>query len=118
MIENADMAGFTTSEQRIMSKLILSQKGNLRKISEGLTEMDFAKAVLALRLAVMLMHSRAEIDYEDIRLKMKKNIELDMRRDWVSCIRRWLTGCRKKPNAGVRWAWIFWSAPMSDPAGR
>lgn len=84
MIENADMAGFTTSEQRIMSKLILSQKGNLRKISEGLTEMDFAKAVLALRLAVMLMHSRAEIDYEDIRLKMKKNIELDMRRDWVS----------------------------------
>lgn len=67
-----------------MSKLILSQKGNLRKISEGLTEMDFAKAVLALRLAVMLMHSRAEIDYEDIRLKMKKNIELDMRRDWVS----------------------------------
>lgn len=84
MIENADMAGFTTSEQRIMSKLILSQKGNLRKISEGLIEMDFAKAVLALRLAVMLMHSRAEIDYEDIRLKMKKNIELDMRRDWVS----------------------------------
>ena len=84
MIENADMAGFTTSEQRTMSKLILSQKGNLRKISEGLTEMDFAKAVLALRLAVMLMHSRAEIDYEDIRLKMKKNIELDMRRDWVS----------------------------------
>lgn len=84
MIENADMAGFTTSEQRIMSKLILSQKGNLRKISEGLTEMDFAKAVLALRLAVMLMHSRAEIDYEDIRLKMKKNIELEMRRDWVS----------------------------------
>ncbi|WP_423707961.1 Ppx/GppA family phosphatase [Undibacterium sp. WLX3042] len=84
MIENADMAGFTTSEQRIMSKLILSQKGNLRKISEGLGDTDFAKAVLALRLAVMLMHSRAEIDYEDIRLKMKKNIELDMRRDWVS----------------------------------
>ena len=84
MIENADMAGFTTREQRVMSKLILSQKGNLRKISEGMADPDFAKAVLALRLSVMLMHSRAEIDYEDIRLKMKKNIELDMRRDWVS----------------------------------
>ncbi|MFZ4529670.1 MAG: Ppx/GppA family phosphatase [Undibacterium curvum] len=84
MIENADMAGFTTLEQRIMSKLILSQKGNLRKVAEGLADADFAKAVLALRLAIMLMHSRAEIEYEDIRLKMKKAIELEMRRDWVS----------------------------------
>jgi len=84
MIENADMAGFTTSEQRIMSKLILSQKGNLRKISEALVDPDFAKAVLSLRLSVMLMHSRAEIDYEDIRLKMKRSVELEMRRDWVT----------------------------------
>jgi exopolyphosphatase/guanosine-5'-triphosphate,3'-diphosphate pyrophosphatase len=84
MVENADMAGFTTLEQRIMSKLILSQKGNLRKVAEGLADADFAKAVLALRLAILLMHSRAEIEYEDIRLKMKKAIELEMRRDWVS----------------------------------
>ena len=84
MIENADLAGFTTSEQRIMSKLILCQKGNLRKIGEGLTDPDFAKAVLSMRLAVMLMHSRAEIDYQDIRLKMKKGIELEMRRAWVT----------------------------------
>ena len=84
MIENADMAGFTTSEQRIMSKLILSQKGNLRKLGEALVDPDFAKAVLALRLSVMLMHSRAEIDYEDIRLKMKRSVELEMRRDWVT----------------------------------
>lgn len=84
MIENADLAGFTTREQRIMSKLILSQKGNLRKVAEGLVDADFAKAVLALRLAVMLMHSRAEIEYEDMRIRMKKIIELEMRRDWVS----------------------------------
>lgn len=84
MIENADMAGFTTREQRIMSKFILSQKGNLRKVAEGLSDSDFTKAVLALRLSVMLMHSRAEIEYEDMRLKMKKAIELEMRRDWVS----------------------------------
>ena len=84
MIENADMAGFTTREQRIMSKLILSQKGNLRKVAEGLADSDFAKAVLALRLSVMLMHSRAGIEYEDLRIRMKKTIELEMQRDWVS----------------------------------
>ncbi|MBI1770905.1 MAG: Ppx/GppA family phosphatase, partial [Burkholderiales bacterium] len=82
--ENADMAGFTTREQRVMSKLILSQKGNLRKVGDGLADQDFAKAVLALRLAVMLMHSRAEIDFEDVRLKMKGRVELEMKRDWVS----------------------------------
>jgi exopolyphosphatase/guanosine-5'-triphosphate,3'-diphosphate pyrophosphatase len=84
MIENADMAGFTTREQRVMSALILSQKGNLRKVSEVLADLDFAKAVLALRLSVTFMHSRVELDYEDFRLKMKNKIELELKQDWVS----------------------------------
>ncbi|GGC71085.1 Ppx/GppA phosphatase family protein [Undibacterium terreum] len=84
MIENADMAGFTTREQRVMSALILSQKGNLRKISDILADLDFAKAVLALRLSVTFMHSRVELDYADIRLKMKNKIELEIKQDWVS----------------------------------
>jgi exopolyphosphatase/guanosine-5'-triphosphate,3'-diphosphate pyrophosphatase len=84
MVENADMAGFTTREQRLMSKLILSQKGNLKKISDSLSDLDFAKAVLALRIAVTFMHSRVEFDYTDISLKMKSKIELDIRRNWVA----------------------------------
>jgi len=84
MIENADMAGFTNREQRVMSALILSQKGNLRKISDILDDLDFAKAVLALRLSVTFMHSRVELDYADIRLKMKNRIELEIKQDWVS----------------------------------
>ncbi|WP_394780833.1 Ppx/GppA family phosphatase [Undibacterium sp.] len=84
MIENADMAGFTTREQRVMSALILSQKGNLRKISDILADLDFAKAVLALRLSVTFMHSRVELDYADIRLKMKNKIELEIKQDWVT----------------------------------
>lgn len=84
MIENADMAGFTTREQRVMSKLILSQKGNLRKISDSFADLDFAKAVLALRLSVTFMHSRVELDYADFRLKMKNKIELEIRQDWVT----------------------------------
>ncbi|MDY7538913.1 Ppx/GppA phosphatase family protein [Undibacterium sp. 5I1] len=84
MIENADMAGFTTREQRVMSKLILSQKGNLRKISDSFADLDFAKAVLALRLSVTFMHSRIELDYADFSLKMKSKIELEIRQDWVT----------------------------------
>jgi len=83
LIANADLPGFTTREQRVMSTLILGQKGNLRKIGEVLSDVDFAKAVLALRLAVMFMHSHMTLNLEDIRLKMKNRIELEIRRDWV-----------------------------------
>ncbi|MES2933952.1 MAG: Ppx/GppA phosphatase family protein [Pseudomonadota bacterium] len=84
MIENADLPGFTTREQRSMSKLILSQRGNLRKLGDLLLDADFAKAVLSLRLAVMFMHSRLEIDFDDLRLRMKNKIELDITRRWVT----------------------------------
>ncbi len=84
MVENADLPGFTTREQRLMSTLILAQKGNLRKVGDALADADFAKAVLALRLAAMLMHSRIEADVSELRLKMKSRIELELKRDWVA----------------------------------
>jgi exopolyphosphatase/guanosine-5'-triphosphate,3'-diphosphate pyrophosphatase len=83
LVENADLPGFTTREQRAMSTLILGQKGNLKKLNGTLTDSDYAKAVLALRLAVMLMHSRIEVEPDELRLKMKSRIELEIRRDWL-----------------------------------
>ena len=32
LVEHADIVGFTTREQKLMSRLVLSQKGNLRKL--------------------------------------------------------------------------------------
>jgi exopolyphosphatase/guanosine-5'-triphosphate,3'-diphosphate pyrophosphatase len=80
MIENADMVGFTAREQKLMSKLVLSQKGNLKKIENELNDADFSKAVLTLRLSVMLMHTRVAFDRQDIVLKMKNKIELEIKR--------------------------------------
>lgn len=82
LIEHADLPGFTTQEQEVMSTLILAQKGNLRKISSTIADSDFAKAVLALRLAVMFMHSRIDVDLDELRLKMKNRIELEIRNNW------------------------------------
>jgi exopolyphosphatase/guanosine-5'-triphosphate,3'-diphosphate pyrophosphatase len=84
MIENADLPGFTTREQKIMARLIVAHKGNLRKVAEALPDADFAKAVLALRVAVLLMHARLGADDGQIKLRMKSRIELDIRRDWVA----------------------------------
>jgi len=84
MIENADLPGFTTREQKVMSRLILAHKGNLRKVVEVLSEPDFAKAVVALRLAVLFMHSRIDIDFSLLKLRVKNRIELEIRREWVA----------------------------------
>lgn len=83
MMENADLPGFTTREQKIMSRLILAQKGNLRKVADALEEPDFAKAVLALRVAILLMHARIEAAPGELKLRMKNRIELEIPRDWV-----------------------------------
>ncbi|MFL9925857.1 Ppx/GppA phosphatase family protein [Herbaspirillum lusitanum] len=83
MIAHGDMPGFTTREQRLMSNLILGQKGNLRKISEMLADVDFAKSVLALRLAVMFMHSHITLVEDQVKVKMRSRIDIDIRRDCV-----------------------------------
>lgn len=83
MIENADLPGFTTREQKLMSKLIMAQKGNLRKVGEALIDPDFAKAVLALRLAILFMHSRISVTGGELKLRMKNRIELEMKREWM-----------------------------------
>ena len=82
MIANGDLPGFTTREQRVMSILILGQKGNLRKVQEALADSDMAKAVLALRLAVMFMHSRIEVNLGELRLRMKSRIEVELQSSW------------------------------------
>jgi exopolyphosphatase/guanosine-5'-triphosphate,3'-diphosphate pyrophosphatase len=83
IVENADLPGFTTNEQRLMGTLVIGQKGNLRKIRNALEEPDFAKAQLALRLAAMFMHARLDDDVEDLKVRMKSRIDIEVRRDWM-----------------------------------
>lgn len=83
LIEHADLPGFTSSEQRLMSKLALGQKGNLKKLGEALQEPDFAKALLALRLAILFMHSRMDVDFGELRLRLKNRIDFDLPRRYV-----------------------------------
>ncbi|MGZ8288644.1 MAG: Ppx/GppA phosphatase family protein [Telluria sp.] len=93
MVENADLPGFTAREQKTMSQLILAQKGNLRKLGDAMNEPDFAKAVLALRMAILLMHARIELDPGQLRLRMKSRIDIEAARDLLAAhptIRFWI----------------------------
>jgi len=83
MIENADLSGFNNRDQRTMSQLILGQKGNLRKLDVMLSDPDFVRAVLALRLAVIFMHARIEGSLQQVGLRIRNRIELEFPRDWL-----------------------------------
>lgn len=84
LVANADLPGFTPREQYTMSLLVLGQKGNLKKISAHLDDADFVKAVLALRLAVPLMHARIETSLDGFKVRMKNRIEIEISQDWLA----------------------------------
>jgi len=78
LAEHADLPGFTTYEQQILSTLILAQKGNLRKVPQALAEADLAKAILALRMAIIFMHARLDPVSERARLRIKSRIDMEI----------------------------------------
>jgi exopolyphosphatase/guanosine-5'-triphosphate,3'-diphosphate pyrophosphatase len=85
IVGNADLPGFTARDQRVLSTLVLAQKGNLRKVGElVLSDADLAKSALALRLAVMFMHSRIPVEMGDFQVKMKNRIDIDINANWIS----------------------------------
>ena len=49
-----------------------------------MSDVDFAKAVLALRLAILFMHTRLELTLADVRIRMKNKIELDIKGSWLT----------------------------------
>jgi len=83
IVEHADLPGFTAREQRLMSMIVLGQKGNLRKVREVLGVPDLAKAVLAMRLAAVFMHARVDDSVDALRLRMKSRIEIEAPRGWL-----------------------------------
>ena len=68
LLAHADAAGFSQSQMRRVSELVLGQRGGLRKVENGLTRDDFVWQLLCLRLGVIGCHARADVDSDAIRL--------------------------------------------------
>jgi exopolyphosphatase/guanosine-5'-triphosphate,3'-diphosphate pyrophosphatase len=59
-----------------MARLVLGQKGNLKKIKDALGDLEFARAQLALRLAVLIVHARIDDPAPALTVRMKTRIEI------------------------------------------
>ena len=75
---NADLPGFTSHEQHLLSVLLLAQKGNLRKVQDALTDLDVIRAIISLRLGVLFMHARIDPAMAPVRLSVRSRIELTL----------------------------------------
>jgi len=76
LVANVDAAGFSQSQQRRISELVLGQRGGLRKLDSGLANPQFAWQAMCLRLAVIKCHARGAIDPRALQLRRKDNTAL------------------------------------------
>jgi len=84
VIAHADAAGFSQSQLRRVSELVLGQRGGLRKVETSLTRDDYTWQLLCLRLGVIKCHARGEIDPEALRVKRNGAIaELSVAAGWA-----------------------------------
>jgi len=60
ILEHADAPGFGEHEQRRLARLVLGQRGKLRKLPLVLDDAGFAMQLACLRLAVLLCHARRD----------------------------------------------------------
>ncbi|WP_031403830.1 exopolyphosphatase [Thiomonas sp. FB-Cd] len=68
IVANADMPGFSRSEQATIAEMVLCHGGKLKKLG-GLDTLNLdLRAVLALRLAVLLARNRHDVDISGLRL--------------------------------------------------
>jgi exopolyphosphatase/guanosine-5'-triphosphate,3'-diphosphate pyrophosphatase len=84
LVQHSDLPGFSTNDQERIAKLVLGQRGNLRKVADALEEPDQADKLLALRLAVILCHARRDISLPRWSLKFVRSIDFALDGAWLS----------------------------------
>ena len=103
LVANVDAAGFSQSQQRRISELVLGQRGGLRKLDPALSNPTFARQALCLRLAVIKCHARGAIDAHALRLKRdERGARLDYSPDWADSHPRTLHLLREEAEAWAR----------------
>jgi exopolyphosphatase/guanosine-5'-triphosphate,3'-diphosphate pyrophosphatase len=98
IVEHADLPGFSKNEQVVMSKLVLGQKGNLRKVKEQLDDSEFAKAQLSLRLAALMLQARIDDPAPVLKVQMKSRIDISISADLHARFPMFLTLLEKEKD--------------------
>lgn len=103
LIANVDAPGFSQSQQRRLSDLVLGQRGGLRKIESQLATERFAWQVMALRLAVIACHARTDVEPGALVLSRNgRHAALRFSADWATAHPRTLHQLHEEAEAWSR----------------
>ncbi len=83
LVQNSDLAGFSTTDQERIATLVLAQRGNLKKIADALQDRARAAKILALRLAVILAHARRPVELPHLALRFGSSIDFEIEGEWL-----------------------------------
>ncbi len=85
ILEFADMPGFSRKEQLHLSRLVLAQRGSLLKAMHYLVDAETALQIVALRLAVLFLRSRLDMQITGMSLGMKgADMQLSISAAWLN----------------------------------
>jgi exopolyphosphatase/guanosine-5'-triphosphate,3'-diphosphate pyrophosphatase len=88
ILDNSDAPGFTQQQIHRLSRLVLGQRGKLRKLEADFADALFMRQLLALRLAVILCHARRAPQLQGLLLRMESGarprITLTAQAGWAS----------------------------------
>lgn len=108
ILENVDAVGFAQHELHRLGLLVLGHKGKLKKLGEHLSDSAFACQLLALRLAVIACHARAEPDWSAVRLSMKSNtLALQVPSNWLQLYPQSMHLLQQEVDAWQKSPWQF-----------
>lgn len=87
ILANADMPGFSTREQALLSLLVRAHRGSLKKLQDQqpVRNSDEWVLILVLRLAVLFCRSRSDAELPGMKLKSggSGSFSLAIDRDWL-----------------------------------
>lgn len=84
ILANADMPGFSRSEQSQLSLLVRAHRGALGKISSQFSADTPWPSILSLRLAALFCRSRSDVEFPPMRIQSGNNgFMLHMERAWL-----------------------------------
>jgi len=85
LLAHVDAPGFSQSQLRLISDLVLGQRGGLKKLDIRLADSGFIWQLLSLRLAVIKAHARDRLDKAAMRLQRRDQaVELQMAPGWAA----------------------------------
>jgi exopolyphosphatase/guanosine-5'-triphosphate,3'-diphosphate pyrophosphatase len=83
ILENADMPGFSSKDQRQLAALVLGCRGKLAKMMPAIADPKFRAELIALRLSVLMHHARRAVELPRARLSAARTIQWRIEPRWL-----------------------------------